>query len=135
VGGNEPKPPSATPEAKDQYNFTDPESRIMKVGNGEHFEQSYNAQAAVDTEGSMLVLGAYVTDAANDKQQLKPAVQSEPFNRIGLSSAPEATRRTKKRGTSFFSTGVAAQTSADFKPLFAARRSVNEGVRSSPTGC
>jgi len=76
VGGNDPKPPSTTPEAKDQFNFTDPESRIMKAGNGEHFEQSYNAQAAVDTEGSMLVLGAYVTDAANDKQQLEPAVKS-----------------------------------------------------------
>ena len=76
IGGKEPKPPSATPEAKEQYNFTDSESRIMKAGNGEHFEQSYNAQAAVDTEGSMLVLGAYVTDAANDKQQLEPAVKS-----------------------------------------------------------
>jgi len=76
VGGHDPQPPSATPEAKEQYNFTDPESRIMKAGNGSHFEQSYNAQAAVDTEGSMLVLGAYVTDAANDKQQLEPAVKS-----------------------------------------------------------
>lgn len=76
VGGREPNPPSPTPEATDQYNFTDPESRIMKAGNGNHFEQSYNAQAAVDVEGSMLVLGAYVTDAPNDKQQLMPAVAS-----------------------------------------------------------
>lgn len=76
VGGPAPQPPSPTPEAKEQYNFTDPESRIMKAGNGGHFEQSYNAQAAVDTEGSLLVLGAYVTDAANDKQQLEPAVKS-----------------------------------------------------------
>lgn len=77
-GGNgpAPEPPSATLDAKEQYNFTDPESRIMKAGNGTHFEQSYNAQAAVDTEGSMLVLGAYVTDATNDKQQLEPAVRS-----------------------------------------------------------
>ena len=84
LGGNEPKPPSSTPEAKEQYNFTDPESRIMKAGNGAHFEQSYNAQAAVDTEGSMLVLGAYVTDAANDKQQLEPAVKSvaEPVREV-----------------------------------------------------
>lgn len=74
--GPAPQPPSAPPELKDQYNFTDPESRIMKAGNGAHFEQSYNAQAAVDTEGSMLVLGAYVTDATNDKQQLQPAVKS-----------------------------------------------------------
>lgn len=76
VCGSDPKPPSATPEAKEQYNFTDPESRIMKAGNGSHFEQSYNAQAAVDTEGSLLVLGAYVTDAPNDKQQLVPAVEN-----------------------------------------------------------
>ena len=76
VRGREPQPPSASPEAKEQYNFTDPESRIMKAGNGGHFEQSYNAQAAVDTEGSLLVLGAYVTDAPNDKQQLVPAVKS-----------------------------------------------------------
>lgn len=69
VSGPDPKPPDATPEAKEQYNFTDPESRIMKAGNGAHFEQSYNAQAAVDTEGSLLVLGAHVTDATNDKQQ------------------------------------------------------------------
>lgn len=76
VRGRDPQPPSATPEAKEQYNFTDAESRIMKAGNGGHFEQSYNAQAAVDTAGSMLVLGAYVTDAPNDKQQLLPAVKS-----------------------------------------------------------
>jgi transposase len=74
--GPAPQPPSAPPELKDQYNFTDPESRIMKAGNGAHFEQSYNAQAAVDTEGSLLVLGAHLTDATNDKQQLEPAVKS-----------------------------------------------------------
>jgi len=30
----EPTPPSEVPDAKVQYNFTDPESRIMKAGNG-----------------------------------------------------------------------------------------------------
>jgi len=59
-----------------QHNFTDRDSRIMKAGNGKHFEQSYNAQAAVDTEGSMLVLGGYVTQHANDKQELELAVGS-----------------------------------------------------------
>ena len=42
--GKEPQPPGETPAPKDQYNFSDPESRIMKMGGG-HFEQSYNAQA------------------------------------------------------------------------------------------
>jgi len=59
-----------------QHNFTDKDSRIMKVGSGEHFEQSYNAQAVVDTEGSMLILGGYVTQNANDKKEMVPAVGS-----------------------------------------------------------
>ena len=61
-----------------QYNFTDSDSRIMKAGNGKHFEQSYNAQAAVDTEGSMLILGGYVTQHVNDKKELEKVVQSVP---------------------------------------------------------
>lgn len=74
--GKDPQPPPSTPPDDMQFNFTDEESRIMKAGNGQHFEQSYNAQAAVDTEGSMLVLGKYVTNHANDKLELKPGVAS-----------------------------------------------------------
>ena len=109
VGGHDPKPPSATPAAKDQYNFTDPESRIMKAGNGEHFEQDYNAQAAVDTEGSMLVLGAYVTDAANDKQQLVPAVKSV------VAEVREVTQVVADSG--FFSESAVATVEAGGGPL------------------
>lgn len=74
--GKDPQPPSDIPGDKDQFNFTDEESRIMKAGNSKHFEQAYNAQAAVDTEGSMLITGCYVTNHANDKLELKPAVDS-----------------------------------------------------------
>ena len=70
--GKEPSPPSAEPDPKAQYNFTDPESRIMKAGNGGHFEQAYNAQAAVDQ--AMLIVGERVSTAANDKQELAPTV-------------------------------------------------------------
>ena len=70
------KEPEEVPPTN-QYNFTDPESRIMKAGNGKHFEQAYNAQAVVDTE-SMLVLGKHVTQAPNDKEQLVPTVESIP---------------------------------------------------------
>jgi transposase len=72
-GGSEPKAPSAEPKPSDQYNFTDPESRIMKAGNGQHFEQSYNAQAAVEVE-SRLIVGQRVSQAPNDKQELVPSV-------------------------------------------------------------
>jgi transposase len=71
--GPEPKEPSQQPKPADQYNFTDPESRIMKAGNGQHFEQSYNAQAAVEVD-SRLIVGQRVSQAPNDKQQLAPSV-------------------------------------------------------------
>jgi hypothetical protein len=62
----------AKPEDKDQYNFTDPESRIMKGADG--IVQGYNAQAAVEPE-LLLIVGQSVTEAANDKQQLAPMVE------------------------------------------------------------
>jgi len=60
------------PAGKDQYNFTDPESRIMKGGDG--FVQGYNAQAAVEST-LQLIVGQDVTQAANDKEQIKPMLQ------------------------------------------------------------
>lgn len=62
----------AKPADKDQYNFTDPESRIMKGSDG--FVQGYNAQAAVEP-ALQLIVGQSVTPAANDKQQIEPMVQ------------------------------------------------------------
>jgi hypothetical protein len=61
------------PADKDQYNFTDPESRIMKGADG--FVQGYNAQAAVEPEMGLIV-GQLVTQAANDKEQLQPMVEA-----------------------------------------------------------
>lgn len=65
--GKDPK--QAEPKDKDQYNFTDPESRIMKGADG--FVQAYNAQAAVEP-AFQLIVGQAVTQAANDKEQLIP---------------------------------------------------------------
>jgi transposase len=75
VGGKPPKAPTPEPGAGDQYNFTDPESRIMKAGSGQHFEQSYNAQAAVEVD-SRLIVGQRVSQAPNDKQELAPTVSA-----------------------------------------------------------
>lgn len=76
-GGQPPQAPTAKPQPGDQYNFTDPESRIMKAGNGNHFEQSYNAQAVVEVE-SRLIVGQRVSQAANDKQELVPTLAAIP---------------------------------------------------------
>lgn len=72
-GGRPPQPPQKGPRDKDQFNFTDPESRIMKTPDG--FGQSYNAQAAVEIESRLLV-GVNVSDAPNDKGQLKPTLEA-----------------------------------------------------------
>jgi transposase len=77
VGGQPPQAPSPEPGSGEQYNFTDPESRIMKAGNGQHFEQSYNAQAAVEVQ-SRLIVGPRLSNAPNDKEQLVPDVQAIP---------------------------------------------------------
>lgn len=61
------------PEEKAQYNFTDPESRIMKGPDG--FLQAYNAQIAVEWD-FQLIVGQAVTQAVNDKQQVTPMVQA-----------------------------------------------------------
>jgi transposase len=61
----------AKPKDKAQYNFSDPESRIMKGADG--FVQGYNAQAAVESTTQLIVAQA-VTQEANDKQQVEPMV-------------------------------------------------------------
>jgi transposase len=61
---------SATPKPKAQYNFTDPESRIMKGPDG--FVQAYNVQVAVDD--LQLIVGQAVTQETNDKKQLLPMI-------------------------------------------------------------
>ena len=71
--GNDPEPPEAGPRDNDQVNLTDEQSRIMPVSGG-GFEQSYNAQAGVDTE-TMLVVTAHVSQACNDKREVEPTLQ------------------------------------------------------------
>jgi transposase len=61
---------SAKPKPKAQYNFTDPESRIMKGPDG--FVQADNAQIAVDE--LQLIVGHSVTQDTNDKRQLMPMI-------------------------------------------------------------
>jgi hypothetical protein len=61
---------SVKPDSNVQYNFTDPESRIMKSPDG--FVQGYNVQVAVDD--LQLIVGHAVTQETNDKKQLMPMI-------------------------------------------------------------
>jgi len=69
--GEDPK--RAQPAPKAQYSFTDPESRILKGSDG--FVQGYNTQIAVEPL-FQLIVGQRVTQAANDKQQMVPLVET-----------------------------------------------------------
>jgi len=85
--GRPPAPPSGGVREKDQVNLTDEDSRIMKVAGG-GFDQCYNAQAVVAT-GSLLIVAAAVTQAANDKEQLMPMIEK-------LQALPQELGRTRR---------------------------------------
>lgn len=74
-GGRPPQPPAPGARDKDQYNFTDPESRVMKNSTNDGFDQHYNTQVAVD-QASLLIVAHAVSQAANDKQQAVPTVEA-----------------------------------------------------------
>jgi Transposase DDE domain len=64
--GPEPKPPRDTPEPDEQINLSDPDARLMRKSKRESYTQSYNAQAIVDAEGSLLIVGQRVSTCAAD---------------------------------------------------------------------
>jgi Transposase DDE domain len=70
-------PADAVPAPKDQINFTDPESRIMKASN-KGWDQCGNAQAVANE--AQIILAADVTDQANDKRQAVPMVDQARAN-------------------------------------------------------
>lgn len=73
--GPDPKPPEEGPGDKDQYHFTDPDSRIMKNSQDGGFDQHYNGQVAVDQE-SLLIVANTVSNHANDKREAVPTMEA-----------------------------------------------------------
>lgn len=82
LGGRKPQPPVPGPRDKDQYNFTDPTSQIMKNSNNQGFDQHYNAQAAVEQD-SILIVGYGLSNQPNDKQEAVPTLEAIPTDQIG----------------------------------------------------
>jgi transposase len=71
--GPEPKAPEPGPNDKDQYNFTDPDSRIMKNSTNTGVDQHYNVQVANDQE-SLLIIAHALSNHPNDKQEAVPTL-------------------------------------------------------------
>ncbi len=67
------------PDPQAQYNFTDPDSRILKASN-QGWDQCGNAQALVDE--SQLILAADVTQQAHDVQQVEPLLEQLAANLV-----------------------------------------------------
>jgi transposase len=82
LGGKPPADPeTVTPKEKAQRNFTDPESRIMKAGDGS-WVQGYNAQAAVDGENQVIVaceLSDCAADAGHLARQMEQVIANTGF--------------------------------------------------------
>ena len=113
--GKKPKPPTATgPQAKDQYNFTDPDSRIMKNSTDQGFDQHYNVQVAVDHE-SRLVVGYSMSNHPTDREEAMPTVAAIPAE-IGKPQAAAL-------DTGYWSpSNVARLTSREIEPYIATGR-------------
>ncbi|MBU1662865.1 MAG: IS1182 family transposase [Chloroflexi bacterium] len=72
-----PQPPVPGARDKDQYNFTDPDSRIMKNSNNSGFDQHYNVQIAVEQE-SLLIVANTLSNHPNDYGELEPTLDAIP---------------------------------------------------------
>ena len=82
--GPQPQPPEPDPRAKDQFNFTDPESRITPAPNrrcgvknspNPGVDQPYNVQVAVD-QASRLILAPAWSKPPHDQQEAGPTVEA-----------------------------------------------------------
>src|SRR3954447_5893254 len=82
-------PVEAVPGPKDQINFTDPASRIMR-GSNKGWDQCGNAQAVANEH--QIILVADVTDQANDVRQVVPMTDQARANldAAGVKDAIEA---------------------------------------------
>lgn len=116
-GGKPPAPPSGGVRPTDQVNLTDQESRIMPRAGGGGFEQSYNGQAAVDTD-SMLIVATALTHSPVDVRQLSPMLETLKAQAPALGQA-----HTLIADAGYFSAAnVARCQEARITPLIARRR-------------
>jgi len=112
--GRPPTPPTPGPRDKDQYNFTDPESRIMKNSTNDGFDQHYNAQAAVE-QNSFLIVASTLSNHPNDQAEAIPTLDAIPLA-LGKPKAGAL-------DNGYFSaTNIAAMEARDIEPYIATGR-------------
>ncbi len=112
--GRPPTPPTPGARDKDQYNCTDPESRIMKNSNNDGFDQHDNAQAAVE-QASFLLVAHTLSKHPNDQAEALPTLDAIP-RALGTPKAGAL-------DNGYFSaTNIAAMEARDIEPYIATGR-------------
>jgi transposase len=116
-------PPPAEPSDKAQRNFTDPDSRIMKVRTTNSFEQCYNGQAIVD-DSSQVIVAANLSQHANDMGEVEPILDILEENLGGI---PHHTAITTDAGY-FSATNLMLFEDALLDPFMATQKVKHEEV-------
>jgi transposase len=74
--GRKPQPPQQQgPQDKEQYNFTDPDSRMMKNSTDKGFDQHYNVQVAVEQD-SFLIVAQSLSNHPTDRNEALPTLDA-----------------------------------------------------------
>jgi transposase len=132
-GKSPPKTPpaEAVPGPKDQVNFTDPESRIMRASN-KGWDQCGNAQ--VVTNEHQIILAADVTDQANDARQAVPMVDQARAN-LDAAGATDTIKAALGDAGYYSETNATDLKRRGIEPYLATERlKRNEKVASAPRG-
>jgi transposase len=132
-GKSPPKvpPAEAVPEPKDQINFTDAESRIMKASN-KGWDQCGNAQAVCNEH--QIILAADVTDQANDVRQAVPMADQTQAN-LEAAGVKEAIKAMLGDAGYYSEPNATALKERGIEPYLATERlKHHEKVASAPRG-
>ena len=132
-GKSPPKvpPAEAVPGPKDQINFTDPESRIMKVSN-KGWDQCGNAQAVANEH--QIILAADVTDQANDVRQVVPMADQARAN-LDAAGVEDAIKAMLGDSGFYSESNATALEGRKIEPYLATERlKHNEKVAAAPRG-
>jgi transposase len=124
-------PAEAVPDPKDQINFTDPGSRIMRASN-KGWDQCGNAQAV--TNEHQIILAADVTDQANDVRQAVPMVDQARAN-LDAAGVKEAIKAALGDAGYYSETNATDLKQRGIEPYLATERlKHHEKVASAPRG-
>lgn len=127
--GNDPE--QAKPEPKAQYNFTDPESKIMKVSN-KGWDQCLNAEVVVNEH--QIIVAADVSDETNDKKQVQPMIEQTQHN-VAVAGVTEKVKEMVADSGFYSEANVEYLEGQEIDPFIATERlKHHEKIEAAPRG-